>query len=529
MSDVLTQLRERRNGLHLVPTAADAESVAPVVGPYARISDAYEDAETGVTEGGVQRQMKVNRLLTEARGWTLADREYIDNNVSAFKKQVIRDAFNDLLEDLAAGVIDGIVCYNLDRLARRVDDLERLIAIYDDGRRAGRQMYFATNEGSIDLSSDDGITLARVMVAFANKASRDTARRVALKHQEMRDEGRKVGGGRPFGWNWENDKGEREYSLHPEESEALKWAAAGLIDGTQNYRKIIAEWAERGLTTPRGRSWTPIAVKGVLSSPRMAGWLVHKDKIAVHSTTGELIRSSAPPILSDDDFEALLSVMARKRDGGSSDASNRKRYLLSGIVRCAECGAKMVGNRRTDKHFYYACRSGSNRANTGADACGKVTASGWEVDRMVEELLVPIIVAETASVHTDSAKPFQRELLELQDERDALLLAYREKRAPSDAALPRLAEIDRESGEMRSQQAEWLRTQRVLSRSQGVTKETWPHLSLEEKRGHVLDFIEAIYISAATRRGNTFDRSRVSPPVWRKQGGGAEPIGAVPR
>ncbi|ANT41055.1 DNA invertase [Streptomyces phage Nanodon] len=518
-TSVLEQLRQQKAG-KVELSNAQVEAALPIVGSYGRISDAYEDAETGVTESGVKRQLKVNGLISQARGWQLHDRVYVDNHLSAYKSHVVRDAFEDLLEDLASGVVDGIICYNLDRLARQVKDLERVIAIYDAGRKAGRQMYFATNEGSIDLSSDDGITLARIMVAFANKASRDTARRVALKHQEIRDEGRNVGGGRPFGWDWKFE-GNREHVLNPVESAAIREAAEGLIAGTQTFRGVVRDWTERGFTTPRGRHWTPQAVKGVMRSPRLAGWLVHKGQIAVHSRTGGLVRAQAPAILTDEEYEALLVATETTRSRYTA-ASGRNKYLLSGIVRCAECGARLVGNRRTDKHFYYACRVGGGLNREGGAACGKVTASGFELDLMVEELILPVVIEHTGDAVLNAKKPHQEDLMGLTEERTSWVKRLDEGAAP-DVVLPRISKIDQKIEELRHRQAEWLREQRGAAASVGVTEETWPHLSIEEKRNHVSRYIEAIYVSRATRRGNTFDRSRVSSPVWRTTAGRGEP------
>lgn len=514
MTSVLEQLRQARSAASAPTKITQVEVALPRIGSYSRISDAYEDKDVGVSVAGVTRQQKVNGLICEARRWEMHDRLYVDNNLSAYKTNVVRDDFEDLLEDLASGVIDGIVAYNLDRLARQVKDLERVIEIYDAGRKAGREMYFATNEGSIDLSSDDGITMARIMVAFANKASRDTARRVGLKHQEMRDEGRNVGGGRPFGWNWEYE-GSRVHVINPEESALIREAAAGLTDGSQTFRGIVREWNNQGVTTPRGRVWTPQAVKGVMRSPRLAGWLVHKGGIAHHSRTGQLVRAKAPAILSDEEYEALLAATEATR-GRYVPASGRSKYMLSGIARCAECGARLVGNRRTDKHFYYACRVGGGVAEGGGAACGKVTASGYELDLMVEELILPVVIEHTGDTTLNAEKPHQPELAALQDERDEWATRVREKTAPTDVALPEITRIDTRMEELRHAQAVWLRDQKGAARSVAVTEETWPSLSTEEKRSHVSRYIEAIYVSRATKRGNTFDRSRVSDPVWRK-------------
>lgn len=136
----------------------------------------------------------------ERQTWQIKS-HYVDNDISAFK-DVVRPEFERLLADLEDGVIDGIVVYDLDRLARRPRDLERVIDVYDAALKAGRRLVFRTVHDAIDLSSPDGITLARVMVAFANKASRDTARRVADKHHATALTGRPVSGTRPFGWDW---------------------------------------------------------------------------------------------------------------------------------------------------------------------------------------------------------------------------------------------------------------------------------------------------------------------------------------
>lgn len=179
--------------------------------------------------------------------------------MSAFQEGVVRDGFEELLSDLEAGVIEGIVCYNLDRFARRVRDLERAITIYDRARQEGRTLYFATAEGDINLASNDGLTLARVMVAFANKASRDTARRVRAKREDSRNRGCLVGGQRSFGWSWQyDDAGKRTaHVLVPAEAEAIRWAAHGLTDGSLTWRDVVRTWNEQGLPAPARSSRVP--------------------------------------------------------------------------------------------------------------------------------------------------------------------------------------------------------------------------------------------------------------------------------
>jgi site-specific DNA recombinase len=502
MADVLSQLRSQRAGSP-VQAALEARS-APVVGSYVRISDAYEGRETGVTTEGVDRQRDANAHIAQARGWEIAQ-TYEDNNVSAFRDGVVRDGFEDLLSDLEAGVIEGIVCYNLDRFARRVSDLERAISIYDTARRQGRTLYFATAEGDLNLASDDGLTLARVMVAFANKASRDTARRVAAKHQDNRDKGRLVGGQRPFGWAWEYDEQGRRtaHVVVDTEAEAIRWAAHGLTDGSLTWRGIVRTWNEQGLLTPNGNEWQPQTVKQVMKSPRLAGWRVHRDRIAVHSKTGELIRADVEPILTDDEFELLLEATG-KRAGAYAPSSGRLKYLLSGLARCQACGGRLTGNAQ-GKYFSYVCRGNGCR----------MTASGLQMDAHVEALVLPRVIRESKTLRIVDIPPHGEELAALDDEREQVRTAAVSGEVPTDVAFPRIAEIDKRREELLAARRMHLLRQEQLA---GVvmTPAMWRRLTTDEKRVHVARHVEAVYVAPRSKNtGRRFDTDRVSL-VWRE-------------
>jgi len=137
------------------------------VAVYARISK--DDDERAC---GVARQTADCHAIAAVRRWTVAE-PYLDNDLSAFKAQVRRPAFERMLQDLKAGLLDGLVVYDLDRLARQPADLERILSIFD----SRPSLRFATVQGDLDLMSSDGRTMARVLIAFANKSSMDTSRR----------------------------------------------------------------------------------------------------------------------------------------------------------------------------------------------------------------------------------------------------------------------------------------------------------------------------------------------------------------
>lgn len=111
---------------------------------------------------------------------------YEENDTTAFKKKrirlpngrsvwrVIRPEFREILADYEDGKIDGVIFYDLDRLARQPRDLEDLIDQVEYHKRP-----VVTVTGELDLRTANGRTMARVLVAMANKSSEDTSRRVA--------------------------------------------------------------------------------------------------------------------------------------------------------------------------------------------------------------------------------------------------------------------------------------------------------------------------------------------------------------
>jgi site-specific DNA recombinase len=357
------------------------------VGTYVRISD-----DTDGEAAGVGRQERDTREFVQRNGGTVA-KVYAENDTSAYRKRrvkrtdgqgrefyvyrVIRPVYQELLTDLRSGAIDAAVVYDIDRLARDSRDLEDAIEVVEHYRRP-----ILGVGGGIDLTTPDGQTMARVMVAMANKASADTARRVKRKHRENAENGIPVGGVRPFGW--QDDK----RTLHEEEAALIREAAHRVLTGAP-LSAIVTDWTERGVRTPRRRkggdgynAWTPKALGGVLTNPRVCGLSARRvdgpsGKPVVVRVDGEPVWGVWEPILDVPTWEALCVALEPKarRPGG-----NAHRYLLSGLVACGKCGERMRGLPRQDgKTYAYQCHS---RALGG---CGGVSILGPDVDTLVTE------------------------------------------------------------------------------------------------------------------------------------------------
>lgn len=543
MASTLERLRAHRSGAPTPQQQTSPDEDTPVlVGAYDRISAAArergEDARYQFSEEGVDRQWEINQRVAERRGWTIHDR-YSDNNRSAFKKDVIRENFQRMVKDLQAGVIQGIICYNMDRLVRRIADLEVLIDIYEETAREGRQLVFATQEGLIDISTPGGRAVARIIVAIATSESEATRRRMLAFFSRERDKGILIAGAwRPFGWNKGEVDGEPGLVINPGEAALIRDAVARVSAHAATWQQVADEWNSLGFKTTRGKAWLARYVREVLTSPRLAGWCLHKGQIAVHSETGELIRArNVQPILTDEELEAILAVAESKRQTGAySNASGKAWYMLSGLLRCAECGARMRGNVKRKmvggqvKEFgYYRCGSPNrSRGRDGLPSCGRTVIQMTETDALIEQLVAPIVAEAASDVEVrEEKKPYEAELEDLRRQVNEWLEAARTDGVSPKVIMPHLAELDRRINELSQLQSEWARKHVAEVRMVGVTQENWPDLSVEERRAYTKQIISAIYISPAGAR-QPFSPDRVSV-VWRTESESDESLPSASR
>ena len=459
------------------------------IGIYTRISEDIEGSGLGVN-----RQEADCRKLAKKRGWEVAG-VYCDNDFSAYKTKIVRPDFERLLSDLELGAIEGVVVWDLDRFARQPKDLERAIDIFDR-----RNLVFATVQSDIDLSRSDGRTMARVMVAFANKSSMDTARRVRRKHQELRLTGVPVGGNRPFGW-----KPDRR-TLDRAEAKLVRQAAADILAGV-GLHTIARRWNEAGVLTTTGKPWRRSVVKQMMLSPRLAGFRVYHKQKALDDQ-GEPVKGLFVPVLDEETWEAVVAVLTAPERVKRHVYVDGRKYLLSGIVRCADCGSVMFGNANTKwDTFTYSCKG-----LTAGGGCGKVAITGSRLDEMVTELLFRYLAEREIQ---REAQPWRDEaaLEDTQARIRELMNAYTDQTLSGDVVFPAVSKLEAEVRRLGDERQEWLRSQvNLLAPTNAV--EEWPRLEIEQKRAVIGSVIETVAVRRADKPGGRFDPSRVSV-VWR--------------
>ncbi|MFH9178102.1 recombinase family protein [Streptomyces albogriseolus] len=472
------------------------------VGIYTRISRDDEGDALGVA-----RQQQDCERLADLRSWQ-AVKVYEDNDVSAFKRNVVRDEFELMLRDLRAGLIDGIVAYDLDRLARQPRDLERLIEIYDERPR----LEFATVTNDINIGTPDGRTMARIMVAFANKSSHDASRRIKRKHLELAQQGKDSGGPAPYGWR----KDDRT-KVDPDAAKAIREAQREILAGVR-IGTIRTRWQEQGLGNPREgtKRMAHHHVEHILTTPRLVGYRTYHGEI-LHGEDGQPIIGEWEPINTLEEWEAVRAAVEERKQKRPG-ASLARKYLLSGIARCGLCKTKIRGqiNQRWTPEskatrFTYRC----SVVNGG---CGKVGRAGEPVDRLIAQLVLEEqrARASVTGVPIDQRWPREDELEQITQDIAQLVEAERTKQITVATLLQLLPSKERARDELKLERARFYKEQKqaeAKGQTTNLTVEEFFGLPIERQQEIVLHSLSAVLIHPAGRGSRKFDPSLIEP-VW---------------
>jgi DNA invertase Pin-like site-specific DNA recombinase len=352
-------------------TSAPEATIAGVsrrAGAYVRLSR-YVAGETST-----ERQEADARALAAAKGLDVVE-VYSDVDLSAYKRGVVRPAYERLLEDVRTGAVDVVICWKVDRVARSLREFMRFVDVLDEHGVA----LVSVNE-SLDTSSPMGRAMLQILGVFAELESATISLRTKSAKAYGARNGRPNGGGRrPFAYT------DTSFSaLVPDEVELIHEARDRLLAG-ESLRAVAADWTRRGVRTAGGSEWSSSNLGRMLRSPHLAGKRRHNG--------GPITDGGWPVVFTDEEHDAVVAAAGEHRPAAVD------RHLLTGLARCGVCRGNLRGKTTRRAGFQYACQSAT---------CGRVVVSGAALEGLVER---------GAMVHL--AKPKVRAALAARDRSDA--------------------------------------------------------------------------------------------------------------
>ena len=456
---------------------------------YARIS---ED-RTGEALG-TKRQIADCEKLAADRGWPVVE-VYVDDDISAYSGKP-RPAYHRLLADITDGLIDAVIVYHLDRLHRQPKELEVFAEVCD----ASKVTQVATVQGDVNLGTDDGLFVARIMGAVGAQESAAKSRRQRRKNEERAQAGRPHGGPiRPFGF--EPDK----VAIREDEAAVIRDLAGRLLAGESLHS--LAVWLTNSdIPTTTGKDrWLTSTVRGMLYSARISGQREHR---------GEIVGpASWPQIITPEQTEQIRALL-----DDPSRRTNRtaRRYLLTQMLRCHHCDEVMVAHPRNGQRRY-GCKKGADFLG-----CGRT----YIVAEPLEQLIADAVLYRLDTPELAAA-------LDGELARDEQTAALAEQVAAEQAHLNELADLyaarevtatewtrARKPIEARLKQAKTrLARSRRSSHLDGIVghgdrlRHEWSGLNLDRQRAIVSAILDHATIGPG-RPSEPFSPDRVTP-VWR--------------
>ena len=277
--------------------------------------------------------------------------QFIDRAKSATSDK--RPEFQNMIKFCEADTtgISMVIVHKLDRFSRDKYDS----AMYKQKLKVKGIRVVSVLE-NLD-NSPESLILESVIEGMAQYYSANLAREVAKGQRENGLRAMHNGGDAPLGYDVTNDK---RYAINKEEAQAVKIIFDMYVNG-YSYSNIIDKLNDLGYKTKRGNKFGKNSLHGILSNEKYTGVYVfnktqrkgingkrngHKQK-----SEDEIIKveGGMPQIIGKDIFiQAQEMMQKRKKAPGSHKA--RTLYLLTGIIKCGECGHAMQGNKRKDKY-----------------------------------------------------------------------------------------------------------------------------------------------------------------------------------
>jgi site-specific DNA recombinase len=261
-----------------------------------------------------------------------------------------RPEFNRLMELVDAGEVDTIVTWKADRLARNARDAGTVQWALE----CGSLKQIITSDRPYTRDADVELFLG-LELSLSAKYSKDLSKNVRRGISEKLRRGE---------WSWKAPLGYRnlrenadhstivvDEATAPHVRRLFALAASGdysigrLADVVQN------EWK---LQVPVGRSRTATktlsraGIHVILTNPFYYGSMV---------VQGEVYQGSHTPLVSKEQFDLVQKALAGRRLIG--DQPKRRRFKLSSLMTCGNCGRLMSGfvkTKRSGKQYvYYVC------------------------------------------------------------------------------------------------------------------------------------------------------------------------------
>lgn len=360
-----------------------------------------------------------------SEGWKLIRDRYDDGGISGGTLE--RPGLKRLLADIAAGQIDIVVVYKVDRLTRSLLDFAKLVEAFD---KAGTSFVSITQ--SFNTTTSMGRLTLNMLLSFAQFEREVTAERIRDKIAQSKARGMWMGGTPPIGYRADG----RTLAIVEKDAATVRHIF-GRYAELGNVRLLALELEESGIRSPTRKAATGRAFGGrpfsrghayrILSNPIYIARIDHG---------GRSHAANHPPIIEQQLWDQVQAILAANRNGDRRPAPAESSLLAGKLF--DDRGVPMVAAHACKgkvRYRYYVSRD----LHHSGDAR---TSEGW---RLPAREIEPLVRTRIVRLLNDPIELVARATNEMPAPSELNAIVRRSKEAASALA------------GSRSQAAKWLR------------------------------------------------------------------------
>lgn len=438
---------------------------------YSRVST---DAQA---EEGYSIEIQQERLTKYAEALPITPnsiQHYVDDGYSGGSLK--RPRMQDLIDDIQQGKITHVIVYKLDRLSRSQKDTLYLI----EDVFIPHDVAFISVQESFNTSTPFGRAVIGILSVFAQLERENIYERTRSGMRKRVEAGYWMGGGvTPFGYDYDSDQG----ILIPN-------ADADIV--RQMYKLYIEGYSEQR-----------IADKFNLKYDRLVHQiLTRKSNLGIILYNGEEYQGRHEPLIDRETYNTAMQIMEQR---SSKRLTTKSPYLLTGLLECGKCGAKMRYQKWGKDKVKLVCYSKqTSKPYLVRDPdCDSVPIDSEEI----EQIIISDLFAMTGNLSSETTETKRKSVLQTlldqkkslskrieklyelyssDDDNEHLLTTINALRADYDKVVKRI-EVE-EAEEAKIQQAS--KTKEELKNLSDI----WEYMTHDERVSAVRSLVEKITI-----------------------------------
>lgn len=326
-----------------------------------------------------QRMAAENYIASQKHeGWICLPEHYDDGGFTGGNME--RPALKKLLDDVAAGKIDIIVVYKVDRLSRSLMDFSRIIEILDKSNAS-----FVSVTQHFNTTNSMGRLTLNILLSFAQFEREIISERTRDKMSMQRKLGKFIGGRPILGYDIVPDGG--AITVNPEEAEIARQIFALYLE-QQSILQTVRLVRQNGWKNKRWKSRDGKMVGGGEFTPSTLHYLLtNQTYIGMIEFNGQKYRGEHEAIIGCDIFEEVQKLLAGQRGKGIGKVGPRNENSDGGILgtklKCASCKETMFHtftSKGGKKYRYYTCIGAKQN---GYHTCPHPSLAADEVENFV--------------------------------------------------------------------------------------------------------------------------------------------------